>query len=405
MTSLSRDFPLHTVNGIRLGATKAHLRYSNRLDLVVIEIAEGANTAALFTQNAFCAAPVVVAKRHLQQASPRYLLINTGFANAGLGQRGIQDTQLCCEALAKLAHVSTHSILPFSTGVIGEYLPVDKILKGLPDALSDLNEAHWQKGAQGILTTDTHPKGACVQFQYENKWTTLTGIAKGSGMICPNLATLLVFLATDLPIRPTILNDCLQEAARESFNAITIDGDTSTNDACVLIATGQLQVDALQKFDDKGTLLFRTELKKICRSLAEQLVQDGEGATKFIRIRITHGAHIEECRQVAYRIAHSPLVKTAFFASDPNWGRILAAIGASGLPAFDISRVHVWLNHLKIVEGGARSSAYQEAQGREVMQNKAIEIRVALGRGNAEHTVLTSDLSEEYIKINGAYRS
>lgn len=391
------DFPLFPVEGVRLGVAAAGLRYPDRLDLVILELAEGSETAAVFTQNAFCAAPVTIAKQYLQQTSPRYLLINTGFANAGLGERGIEDTEVCCESLAKQTGVEKNTILPFSTGVIGEYLPVQRLVQGLPEALSNLDENGWERAARGIMTTDTHPKGASVQFLSEDKTVTISGFAKGAGMICPNMATMLAFIATDAAFESEVLQTCLKEVADQTFNAITIDGDTSTNDACVLVATGKVTDVSIEEFKEA--------LLKVCLSLAEQLIKDGEGATKFVTVQIEQGATVEECKSVAYQIAHSPLVKTALFASDPNWGRILAAVGAAGLVDLEPQKVNVYLNDICVVSEGARASSYQEASGQAEFQKKDITVRVELGRGNAQSTVYTTDFSYDYIKINANYRS
>ena len=392
-----------SIAGIRLGTAQAGIRYPNRRDLVVIEAAVGTQVAAVFTRNGFCAAPVILARQHLSQGMPRYLVINTGNANAGTGQGGLDDAEHVCAELARLQNCQLHEVLPFSTGVIGERLPLPKFLAGLPAALAALDANGWDEASWGILTTDTRPKLVSRQETIDGQRVTVTGMAKGSGMIRPDMATMLAFIATDAKADQNLLQAMLDQAVADSFNAITIDGDTSTNDACVLLASGQgaLHVqDAGEHFDALAALI-----KQVCVELAQGLVRDGEGATKFITITVEQGRSVDECRQVAFTVAHSPLVKTAFFASDPNWGRILAAIGRSGLEQLDVSAIKVYLDTVCIVSAGSRAADYTEERGQAVMDGSAITIRIELGRGKAQSTVWTSDFSFDYVKINAEYRS
>ena len=396
---------IHPVAGVRIGIAEAGIRYKNRRDLVVFEIAEGASTAGVFTTNAFCAAPVHVAKAHLQAASPRYLVINTGNANAGTGEPGMASARRSCEALAELAGVSPSQVLPFSTGVIGEQLPVDRLQAGLPAALAALGADNWAAAATGIMTTDTLPKGASEQFAVEGRTYTVTGISKGAGMIRPNMATMLGYVATDAAVAPDVLQALLREVNEASFNRITIDGDTSTNDACVLIATGQAGNAPVTAASGALYEALREVLARTFLRLAQLIVRDGEGATKFMTVRVEGGGSTDECCDVAYAVAHSPLIKTAFFASDPNWGRILAAIGRSGVPGLDVSKINVWLDDVLLCENGGAAASYTEAQGAAVMQQAEITIRIHLGRGDHTDTVWTCDFSYDYVKINADYRS
>ncbi|MEO6697029.1 MAG: bifunctional glutamate N-acetyltransferase/amino-acid acetyltransferase ArgJ, partial [Gammaproteobacteria bacterium] len=388
---------LHPIAGIGLGTTSASIKKSDRRDLVVIEIGEGATVAAVFTQNAFCAAPVSVARAHLSSAPPRLLLVNTGNANAGTGVQGLSDAHSCCEALARLAGCSEQEVLPFSTGVIGEPLPVVRIVEGLPAAYANLSVTGWHDAAQGIMTTDTVAKGASRQVEIMGTRVTVTGIAKGSGMIRPDMATMLAYIATDAAISREVLQQCLHQAVKASFNRISVDGDTSTNDACVLIATGQ---SALAPIDSTAHPAYNSMLRvitEVCVELAQAIVRDGEGATKFITLEISGGASEAEGHAVAYSIAHSPLVKTAFFASDPNWGRILAAIGRSGVAGLDIERINIHLDDVCIVRNGARAPDYREEQGLQVMRREEITVKVDLGRGTHGSTVWTCDFSYDYV--------
>ena len=396
---------MHPVNGVRIGIAEAGIRYKNRRDLVVFEIAEGASTAAVFTTNAFCAAPVHVARANLAAGASRYLVINTGNANAGTGEPGMAAAQTSCEALAALAGVAPAQVLPFSTGVIGELLPVARLQEGLPAALAALGADNWAAAATGIMTTDTLPKGASEQFTVDGRTYTVTGISKGAGMIRPNMATMLGYVATDAAVSADVLQALLREVVEGSFNRITIDGDTSTNDACVLIATGRAGNAPITAAEGALYQALRDVLARVFLRLAQLIVRDGEGATKFMTVRVEGGGNIGECCDVAYAVAHSPLIKTAFFASDPNWGRILAAIGRSGVPGLDVSKINVWLDDVLLCENGGAAASYTEAQGAAVMQQPEITIRIDLGRGDFADTVWTCDFSYDYVKINADYRS
>jgi glutamate N-acetyltransferase/amino-acid N-acetyltransferase len=395
---------IYPVAGVRLSAVAAGIRYTDRDDLVVMEIASGASCAAVFTRNAFCAAPVIVARQHLQDTSPRYLLINSGNANAGTGKQGLDDCLGCTEILAAAADCRREEILPFSTGVIGQSLPVEAFRKAIPHALEQLDEAGWAQAAAAIMTTDTLPKLASCQLQLEGETVHITGMAKGSGMIRPDMATMLAYIATDASIDQAILDQCLRQAVDRSFNLITVDGDTSTNDACVAIATAQTGVN-ISNLDNETGKQFANALTRICQELAQAIVRDGEGATKFITIDVSGGADESECRQVADAVAHSPLVKTAFFASDPNWGRILAAVGRSGIADLDVSKIDIYLGDVCIVYGGNPAQDYNEEKGQQVMSAEDITVRVELGRGNASLTMWTCDLSYDYVRINAEYRT
>ncbi len=397
--------PLHAVAGVRLGTTAAGIRKPGRPDLVVIELAPGSDCAAVFTRNAFCAAPVTVARRNLAARMPRYLLINTGNANAGTGAPGLRGAEECCAALAAQTGCDPSEVLPFSTGVIGEPLPVDRIVRGLPPARAALRADGWADAATGIMTTDTVPKGVTRGLRLGGHTVTVTGIAKGSGMIHPDMATMLAFVATDARVRPDLLQRCLQETIDDSFNCITVDGDTSTNDACVLIATGAASAPPLLSEQDERYPALREAIAGVCMELAQAIVRDAEGVTKFITVDTVQGRDRDECRAVGYAVALSPLVKTAFFASDPNWGRILAAVGRSGLSGFDVDAVSVYLDEVCIVRGGGRAPDYTEERGREVMQRSEITIRIELARGHARARIWTSDFSYDYVRINAEYRT
>ena len=392
------------VTGFRLGTTCAGIKKPDRRDLVVMEMAEGSQVAAVFTRNAFCAAPVTIARQHLSQNTPRYLLVNTGNANAGTGEQGINDALACCEALAVSAGCSLQAVLPFSTGVIGETLQVGKICEGIPDAFSRLSEDGWQDASHGILTTDTVPKGVSRQFEINGKMLTITGIAKGSGMIRPDMATMLAYIATDAQLDTKDLQTCLNTAVEGSFNRITVDGDTSTNDACLLVATGQSGVHISQ--NNKANYdVFTNAVNKVCEELALAVVRDGEGATKLVTVLVEGGSDEAECLQVAYTVAHSPLVKTAFFASDPNWGRILAAVGRAGLKDLDLDGIQIFLDDVCIVSQGGRDAAYREELGQAVMNSSEVTVRIILGRGKSSARVWTCDLSYDYVRINAEYRT
>ncbi|MDX5434449.1 MAG: bifunctional glutamate N-acetyltransferase/amino-acid acetyltransferase ArgJ [Halomonas sp.] len=402
-------FPaMPVIEGLRLGTAMAGIKKPGRRDLVVIEIAEGARVAGSFTLNAFCAAPVTVAKEHLAACQARgegarLLVINTGNANAGTGQAGLRDARATCAELARLAGVPEDGVLPFSTGVIGEPLPMERLLGGLSPALDALGadgEA-WQQAGEGILTTDTRPKGASVTLELGERTVTINGISKGSGMIKPNMATMLAFVATDAAIEQELLDSLLRETVNRSFNCITVDGDTSTNDACMLIATGRGATVA----SDEEIAVFRNGLQRVMTELAQAIVRDGEGATKFVTLQVQEAVSREEALDVAFTVAHSPLVKTALFASDANWGRILAALGRAPVRDFDVERVIIDLGDVRLVENGGRAAGYTEEQGSRVMRESEIVIRIALGRGEESATVWTTDLSHEYVSINADYRS
>ena len=396
---------MHAVKGVKIGSAEAYVRYPNRRDLVIFEFAPGTNVAGVFTQNAFCAAPVHVSKKHLQMGNPRYLVINTGNANAGTGKLGMENAEATCSKLAELAGVQAFEVLPFSTGVIGEQLPIERLTQGLQPALSTLNESAWADAATGIMTTDTTPKGASEQFELDGVTYTMTGISKGAGMIRPNMATMLGFVATDAPISRELTQLMLKTAVEQSFNRITIDGDTSTNDSCIFAATGLAGGTEIQSVDDARYDVVLEVLIRVMKRLAQLIVRDGEGATKFMTVAVEGGNNTQECCDIAYSIAHSPLVKTAFFASDPNWGRILAAIGYAGVKDLDVEKIQVWLDDVQICKDGGAAADYTEEAGAKVMNQAEITIRVDLRRGEAKDTVYTCDLSYDYVKINADYRS
>lgn len=396
---------MHVVKGVKIGSAEAYVRYQNRRDLVIFELAEGSHVAGVFTQNAFCAAPVHVCKAHLQVTNPRYLVINTGNANAGTGKVGLANAEATCIKLAELTNISQNEILPFSTGVIGEQLPIERLTAGLQPALDSLKEDAWLDAATGIMTTDTLPKGASEQFEIDGITYTMTGISKGAGMIRPNMATMLSYVATDAPISRELVQLLLKETVNVSFNRITVDGDTSTNDSCILIATGQAGGIEISSIDDSRYAVILDVLTRVMTRLAQLIIRDGEGATKFITITVEGGLNTQECCDIAYSIAHSPLVKTAIFASDPNWGRILAAIGYAGVKNLDVEKIQVWLDDVQICKDGGAAADYTEEAGARVMSQAEMLIRVNLGRGDAKDTVYTCDLSYDYVKINADYRS
>jgi len=397
---------LHAVAGLRIGTAMAGVRKANRRDLVVFVLDDGAAAAGVFTLNRFCAAPVQLCREHLQKrAGIRAIVINTGNANAGTGADGLARARQTCESLAQHLKIAPEQVLPFSTGVIMETLPVERIVAGLPAALADLSAAHWLDAAQGIMTTDTLPKAASRQVAIGGKTVTVTGIAKGAGMIRPNMATMLGFMATDAVIEPGLMQTLVREAADQSFNRITIDGDTSTNDSFVLIATQRAGHARISQLESPEGAVLREAVFGVARTLAQAIVRDGEGATKFITVRVDGGRTKEECRLAAYAIAHSPLVKTAFFASDPNLGRILAAVGYAGIGDLDQGLIDLFLDDVHVVVEGGRHPAYREADGQRVMKQAEITIRVDLHRGPAHATVWTCDLSHDYVSINADYRS
>jgi glutamate N-acetyltransferase/amino-acid N-acetyltransferase len=397
---------LAAVQGLRIGVTMAGVRKANRKDLVVMALDQGAAVAGVFTQNRFCAAPVQVCREHLDaRRGIRALVINTGNANAGTGADGLARARQTCAALASQLGIDAQQVLPFSTGVIMETLPVERIVAGLPATVAALAPDAWLDAAQGIMTTDTLPKAASRQFLIGGKPVTVTGIAKGAGMIRPNMATMLGFVATDAVIDPALLQTLVREAADQSFNRITIDGDTSTNDSFVLIATQRAGHAPITQLESADGAALREAVFAVSRQLAQAIVRDGEGATKFITVRVDGGRTKQECRLAAYAIAHSPLVKTAFFASDPNLGRILAAVGYAGIDDLDQGLIDLFLDDVHVVVRGGRHPAYQEADGQRVMKQSEITVRVDLHRGPAHATVWTCDLSHDYVSINADYRS
>lgn len=397
--------PLIPIDGVTIGVGCAGIKKPNHQDLVVFQLAPGSSVAGVFTRNAFCAAPVLVAREHLKQGDTRCLVINTGNANAGTGQQGLEDAFETCARLAALKHIEPEQVLPFSTGVIGEYLPMPAIAQALPTTVAAMSPNQWADAARGILTTDTRPKGCSRQFEYQGETISVTGIAKGSGMIKPNMATMLGFVATNARVEPDILQQLLTAANERSFNRITVDGDTSTNDACILIATGQSDAPAITSADSElYRHLFKT-VSEVMLELAQAIVRDGEGATKFVEIAVEGANTTDEALSVAYTIGHSPLVKTALTASDANWGRILAAVGRSGVADLAVDKVDIWLDDIQIVSQGERAPGYTEAAGSAVVAQEEITIRVQLNRGNVSDRIWTTDLSHDYVSINADYRS
>ncbi len=397
---------LHAVPGVRIGTAMAGVRKANRRDLVLFELAAGSSVAAVFTLNRFCAAPVQVCREHLQAAQGiRALVINTGNANAGTGEDGLARARQVCDAAAVQLGLARAQVLPFSTGVIMESLPVDRITAGLPAAVANLAAEHWGDAAQGIMTTDTLAKAASRQFELGGRTVTVTGIAKGAGMIRPNMATMLAFIATDAAVAPDLLPALVREAADLSFNRITIDGDTSTNDSLVLVATHQAAHAPIKQLDAADGQALRAALIAVAQQLAQAIVRDGEGATKFITVQVEGGRTVQECSLVAYAIAHSPLVKTAFFASDPNLGRILAAVGYAGIDDLEQGLIDLFLDDVHVARNGGRHPDYGEQDGQRVMKQSEITVRVDLHRGPAQASVWTCDLSHDYVSINADYRS
>ncbi len=401
---------LKSVAGLRLGIAMAGVRKANRRDVLVAELAQGSQVAGVFTTNRFCAAPVQICREHLavaraDQPGIRALLVNTGNANAGTGEDGLQRARSTCSALASHLGIEARQVLPFSTGVIMETLPIDRIEAALPAALADLDEAHWATAAEAIMTTDTLPKATSLQVQIGGKTVTVTGMSKGAGMIRPHMATMLGFVATDAVLAPGLLDELVREAADRSFNRITIDGDTSTNDSFMLIATQQAGHEPIEHLDSGDGAVLRDAVIAVSTQLAQAIVRDGEGATKFITVRIDGGTTEAECKLAAYAIAHSPLVKTAFFASDPNLGRILAAVGYAGIADLDQTLIDLHLDDVHVVHRGGRHPDYREEHGQRVMKQSEITVRVNLNRGAASATVWTCDLSLDYVRINADYRS
>ncbi|TNE99967.1 MAG: bifunctional glutamate N-acetyltransferase/amino-acid acetyltransferase ArgJ [Gammaproteobacteria bacterium] len=399
--TLPEFFP---VAGVRLGIASAGIKKPGRKDIVIFELAPESRVAGIFTRNQFCAAPVTLSRKHLSVCAPRYLLVNTGNANAGTGQQGMADAVSCCQALAEKAGVAAEAILPFSTGVIGEPLPVGKIVAALPDALESTSEVRWAEAASGIMTTDTRPKGATCQLDLDGHTVTISGISKGAGMIRPNMATMLGFIATDACIEPELLQTLASELGEGSFNRITIDGDTSTNDACMLIASGQYDGPEITATSPALPKL-REALRAIYLELAHAIVRDGEGATKFVTIEVIGARDQQEALDVAYTVAHSPLVKTALYASDPNWGRILAAVGRAGVPDLDLAALEIFLGDVCLVRNGGRAEDYSEERGQAVMDGEEITIAIDLKRGDVAETVWTCDFSHDYVTINAEYRT
>lgn len=393
------------VKGVKLGVAKAQIKKPNRKDVLVMTLSAGSTVAGVFTRNQFCAAPVLLCKEHLSANMPiRALLVNTGNANAGTGEDGLNRAKATCVALAKHLNIAANQVLPFSTGVILEPLPSEKVIAGLPEAIANLTEDNWLNAAEAIMTTDIVAKGTSRKMTIQGKTVTITGISKGSGMIHPNMATMLGYIATDATIAQVTLNALVKEVANQSFNCITVDGDTSTNDSLILIATGQAGVADLAT-DSADYLSLKTAITEVAIALAQAIVRDGEGATKFMTVKVEGGLDVEECRKVAYAIAHSPLIKTAFFASDPNLGRILAAIGYAGVEDLDVHRLKLYLGDVLVAEHGGRASSYREEQGVAIMKEAEILVRVDLARGNSQCTVWTCDFSYDYVKINADYRS
>lgn len=399
------DDAVFPVPGVEIGVTEAGIRKADRRDLTVFSFSAGTTVSGVFTRNRFCAAPVVVCQQHLASGQAiRAMVINTGNANAGTGEPGMQAAHATCAALAQLMHLETEQVLPFSTGVILEPLPVDRIKAGLPAAIQNLAPGNWVSAAHGIMTTDTLPKIYSQHVTIGGKTITITGISKGAGMIRPNMATMLSYLATDAGIAQSLLTPLARDLADVSFNRITVDGDTSTNDSFIVIATGQsgLMIDSTAHPDYPA---LKAALAAAATDLAQKIVRDAEGATKFMTIRVEQAKHTEEALLVAYAVAHSPLVKTAFFASDPNLGRILAAIGYAGITDLDVAGVNLWLGDVLVAKNGGRNPDYQESDGQRIMKEPEILVRIALGRGNVTETVYTCDFSHEYVSINADYRS
>ncbi|GAB4179935.1 MAG: bifunctional glutamate N-acetyltransferase/amino-acid acetyltransferase ArgJ [Rhodocyclaceae bacterium] len=396
---------LFPVEGVRLGHAQAGIRKAGRKDLAVFELAPGSRVAGVFTRNRYCAAPVTVCREHLARGAVRALVVNTGVANAGTGARGLADARAVCAALAAALGCEATQVLPFSTGVILDPLPVDRLIAALPAALAAASQTGWMDAAQAIMTTDTVPKARSRRIEIGGRPVTLTGIAKGAGMIHPDMATMLAFVATDAAVSQAVLERLVREAAERSFDCITVDGDTSTNDSFVVIATGRAGNAEIAEAEGVGYEALRRALQALAIDLAQAIVRDGEGATKFITVAVEGGRDAAECRRIAFGIAHSPLVKTAFFASDPNLGRILSAIGASGADDLDPDRVRVWLDDVLVAEHGGRAAAYREEDGVRVMRQAEIGVRVDLGRGSGRATVWTCDLSHGYVTINADYRS
>jgi glutamate N-acetyltransferase / amino-acid N-acetyltransferase len=394
---------LEAISGIRIGCANAEIKLTDSPDFILFEMSENSTTAAVFTRNAFCAAPVVIAREHLTKSTPRYLIVNSGNANAGTGEAGYQASLDCCQAVANFSGCEATEVLPFSTGVIGQLLPSEKIIKAIPDAMKDLQDNHWVAAAHAMMTTDTMAKGATRTIDVNGQTVNLTGIVKGAGMIRPDMATMLCYIGTDASLEKMLLQGFLEKAVDVSFNCATVDGDTSTNDSCVLVATAAST--EISQSDDAACEIFAEALTSLCCELAEKMIRDAEGANKFVTILVEGGDSEEEVREVADCIAHSPLVKTALFAGDPNWGRILAAVGRAKVAYLDVSLINIYLNNVCIVQAGSVASTYTEDAGQAVMDGEDITIRVELARGGESCRVWTSDLSYDYVKINAEYRT
>ncbi|MEX3839087.1 MULTISPECIES: bifunctional glutamate N-acetyltransferase/amino-acid acetyltransferase ArgJ [unclassified Paraburkholderia] len=401
---------LHPVAGVTLGWAEANIRKPNRKDVLVISVDEGASVAGVFTLNRFCAAPVTVCREHLAKVRAggkgiRALVVNTGNANAGTGEPGMKHARETCDELARLAGLESSQVLPFSTGVILEPLPIDRLKAGLPAALANRRAANWYDAAQAIMTTDTLPKAVSRQVTVDGHTITFTGISKGAGMIKPNMATMLGFLAFDANVAQPVLDELVKYVADRSFNCVTIDGDTSTNDSFIMIASGKSSLPAITSTDTPAYAALRDAVTAVAQELSQLIVRDGEGATKFMTVQVEGGKDVAECRQIAYAIGHSPLVKTAFYASDPNLGRILAAIGYAGVTDLDVDKIDLYLDDVLVAKAGGRNPDYREEDGQRVMKKSEILIRVLLGRGDAQATIWTCDLSHDYVSINADYRS
>jgi len=395
---------LTPINGVKIATVSAGIKTPGRRDIVVFELSENSTVAGVFTKNRFCAAPVTLSKKHLSETTAKYLVVNTGNANAGTGEQGMSDAVATCETVANTFGVEANQVLPFSTGVIGEHLPMERLLSAIPQTKDALIEDGWVDAASGIMTTDSRPKGASVSFDFNGQTITLTGISKGAGMIKPNMATMLGYVATDAAIEQNLLQALLTETATNSFNRITVDSDTSTNDSCILIATGKSGV-VIRSAQDELYSVFKQKLQELMILLAQAIIRDGEGATKFVTIQVENAVSQQEALEVAFTVAHSPLVKTALFASDPNWGRILAAVGRADIAEFDLNKLEIYLDDVCIVRDGGRASDYTEEAGQAVMNQEDILIRINMASGSASETVWTSDLSHDYVTINAEYRT
>ncbi len=400
------EFPLiPEIKGIRIGVAEAGIKKPNKKDVVLFELCEGASVAGVFTQNAFCAAPVRVCQKHLTLENSRYLLINTGNANAGTGKSGLENALKTCHALSEQVGVSVESVLPFSTGVIGEPLPVEKIISALPFAIQNLSADNWYSAGVGIMTTDTLPKGSIRTFDFEGRTYTVAGISKGAGMIRPNMATMLGYIFSDIAIESDVLQSILKETTNKSFNRITVDSDTSTNDSCMAVATGMAGNEKITSVSAPLAEAFIAAFTSVMKELAHAIVRDGEGATKFVTVEVVGAASENDATKTAFEIAHSPLVKTALFASDPNWGRILAVVGRAGVQDLDVDKVQLHINGFEIARNGGRSPDYLEEHGELAMAPEEIHICVDLGMGQKADTVWTTDFSHDYVTINAEYRT